>query len=88
VRTHPLVELVVPDPVFRLDSAQQGGGVNVPPGIARIEAAPATKNATANIDGLDDRVNVTVAVIDSGVDLNHPDLNVARLPDGSIDGVD
>src|SRR5262249_11441352 len=34
-------------------------------------------NPTAAIDGTDTRVNVDVAVIDTGVDLTHPDLNVA-----------
>ena len=32
---------------------------------------------TARIDGIDERVNVDVAIIDSGIDADHPDLNVA-----------
>ena len=31
---------------------------------------------TARINGVDERVNVDVAVLDTGVDLDHPDLNV------------
>ncbi len=53
----------------------------VPTGVERIEA---TKNALADIDGQDDaRVNVDVAVIDTGVDHKHGDLNVAGRVDCS-----
>ena len=46
-----------------------------PTGIRRIFA---DTNSNIDIDGLDDfRVDVDVAVIDTGVDLDHPDLNVA-----------
>lgn len=44
-----------------------------PTGIDRSEA---DQSPTANIDGNDDRVDADVAVIDTGVDLDHPDLNV------------
>jgi subtilisin len=47
---------------------------DVPTGIDRIFA---TGNTSLDIDGSDDvRVDVDVAVIDTGVDLEHPDLNV------------
>lgn len=42
-------------------------------GVNRIDA---DLNATARIDGIDDRVDVDVAIIDTGIDVNHPDLNV------------
>lgn len=42
-------------------------------GVARIGA---DFNAVANIDGVDDRVDVDVAILDTGIDVNHPDLNV------------
>jgi len=46
----------------------------VPTGIQRIFA---DTNADIDIDGLDDwRVDVDVAVIDTGIDFQHPDLNV------------
>ncbi len=46
----------------------------VPTGIQRIFAPG---NGNIDIDGLDDwRVDVDVAVIDTGIDLAHPDLNV------------
>jgi subtilisin len=47
----------------------------MPTGINRIDAE---QSPTAAIDGVDSRVNVDVAVIDTGVDLDHPDLNVHR----------
>jgi subtilisin family serine protease len=46
----------------------------VPTGIDRIFA---TGNANLDIDGTDDfRVDVDVAIIDTGIDYEHPDLNV------------
>lgn len=45
-------------------------------GMKRIFA---TANPNLDIDGIDDyRVDVDVAVIDSGIDLDHPDLNVVE----------
>jgi subtilisin family serine protease len=40
-------------------------------GVDRMEI---DLNAIANIDGVDDRVNVDVAVLDTGIDVDHPDL--------------
>jgi subtilisin len=57
-----------------------GGGTvtqpnqSVPTGISRIGALSAT--STASINGDDSLVDVDVAVIDTGIDLTHPDLNV------------
>ncbi len=45
----------------------------LPTGINR---ANADASPTAKINGTDERVNVDVAVIDTGIDLTHPDLNV------------
>ncbi|MFB7620269.1 S8 family serine peptidase [Kitasatospora sp. NPDC056181] len=51
-------------------------GQAVPNGAARIGA---TANTGLKVgDGLDQRVDVDVAVIDSGIDYTHPDLNVVR----------
>ena len=48
----------------------------IPTGIQRIFT---DDNANIDIDGSDDlRVDVDVAVIDTGIDLDHPDLNVFR----------
>jgi len=64
----PRVAYVVED-LERSISAQE-----IPTGIQRIFAVD---NAAIGIDGTDDyRVDVDVAVIDTGVDFQHPDLNV------------
>ncbi|MEI5011232.1 S8 family serine peptidase [Streptomyces sp. PmtA] len=63
----PGVRSVEPDRPVRI-AAQ-----SVPTGVDRAEA---DLSATAAIDGKDTRVNADVAVIDTGVDADHPDLNV------------
>ncbi|NUT91132.1 MAG: S8 family serine peptidase [Saccharothrix sp.] len=63
----PRVVLVQPDGTATT-TAQ-----TTPTGIDRIDAE---LSPTARIDGTDQRVTVDVAVIDTGVDLDHPDLNV------------
>ncbi|MFE0648398.1 S8 family serine peptidase [Streptomyces sp. NPDC059534] len=51
-------------------------GQATPNGTARIGA---TANSGLKVgDGRDERVDVDVAVIDSGIDYTHPDLNVVR----------
>src|SRR3954469_22126881 len=45
----------------------------VPAGIKRVGA---TNNSMADIDGNGGKVNADVAVIDTGIQRNHPDLNV------------
>ena len=54
-----------------------GGGSasaqSTPTGINRIDA---DLSPTAAINGTDQRVEVDVAVIDTGIDLDHPDLNI------------
>lgn len=66
---HPAVAYVEPD-LQRSIFAQ-----TVPTGIRRIFA---DDNAGTDIDGSDDqRVDVDVAIIDTGIDFQHADLNVA-----------
>lgn len=68
LRVDPRVAYVELDQVARIFDQ------TVPTGIQRI-VAPV--NGQIDIDGLDDfRVDVDVAVIDTGIDLDHPDLNV------------
>jgi subtilisin family serine protease len=55
------------------DGVAHASAQTTPTGIDR---ANAEVSATAMINGLDERVNVDVAVIDTGVDLDHADLNV------------
>jgi subtilisin family serine protease len=65
---NPLVAYVEPDRVVTL--AEQ----SMPTGISRTFA---DVNGAIDIDGQDDlRVDVGVAVIDTGIDVQHPDLNV------------
>jgi subtilisin family serine protease len=45
----------------------------LPTGVDRINA---DDDPTASIDGVDDRVDVDIAILDTGIDLDHPDLNV------------
>jgi subtilisin len=67
VAADPQVDWVVPDQVVSI-AAQA-----MPTGIDRVDAE---LSPTAKIDGVDERVDVDVAIIDTGVDLDHPDLNV------------
>ena len=48
----------------------------LPTGINRVDAE---KNPTAKIDGLDERVDVDIAILDTGIQSTHPDLNVFKL---------
>ncbi len=45
----------------------------LPTGVDRIDV---DRHATIKIDGIDDSVNVDVAIIDTGIDIDHPDLRV------------
>ena len=67
VKADPDVAFVARDGVIRAQ------GQTVPRGIRRIDA---TRNTTAKIDGIDERVNADVAIFDTGIDKSHPDLNV------------
>jgi subtilisin family serine protease len=69
LRADPRVAYVELDQVARIYDQ------TVPTGIQRIFA---DENTNIDIDGTDDRVDVDVAVIDTGIDLDHPDLNVFR----------
>jgi subtilisin len=75
---NPAVASVERDRVVR--AAQQ----SLPTGINRADA---DLSPTAGINGSDERVNADVAVLDTGADLNHPDLNVFRSTNRSLLGV-
>jgi subtilisin len=67
LRRDPAVSLVAPDlPVRALAATPLAAGESVPTGVARIEAASAREGHEAS--------SVGVAVLDTGVDLDHPDL--------------
>jgi subtilisin family serine protease len=64
---NPNVAYVEPDAVMSVAAQDE------PTGVRRVDAG-----ANVGIDGVDDqRVDVDVAVIDTGIDLDHPDLAVA-----------
>src|SRR5262245_41657911 len=69
LRSDPEVALVSPDrPVHALGTVPVAAGELVPTGVRRIGAATAAEARAAS--------SAAVAVIDTGVDLDHPDLNV------------
>jgi subtilisin family serine protease len=68
IASSPLVAYVEKDLLHTINAQ------TMPTGIGRIFA---DKNGKLDIDGTDDyRVDVDVAVIDTGIDWQHPDLNV------------
>lgn len=84
LRADAQVSAVVPDAVLRLASPPPNTEIPAPPlhnrqqvptGVRRIGGL---QSPTADIDGRDERVKVDVAVIDTGLDPNHPDLNVVE----------
>lgn len=75
VAADPSVAYIEPDVMVSLNAQ------TLPTGVNRINA---DIDATANIDGIDDRVDVDIAILDTGIDLDHPDLNVHKYAYCSI----
>jgi subtilisin family serine protease len=67
LRRNPRVRLIEPD--ITVQAADQ----TLPTGVDRIDTE---WNVTADIDGVDERVDIDIAIIDTGIDIDHPDLNV------------
>ena len=63
----PSVFAVVPDEVIQVASQ------TTPTGVSRIFTK---SNTIAKINGVDERVSADVAIVDTGIQSNHPDLNV------------
>ena len=90
LRQDPKVAYVVPDrrvslqeEEIELEDEEEGetevGEATIPTGISRTFA---TANGTLLINGFDDHaVDADVAVIDTGIDYKHPDLNVVARTD-------
>jgi len=73
VARNPAVAYVEAEQPVSIATAPPGDN---PTGIERIFA---DDNTSIHIDGSDDsRVDVDVAVIDTGIDIDHPDLNVVQ----------
>ncbi|MBI3004717.1 MAG: S8 family serine peptidase [Ignavibacteriales bacterium] len=69
LQADPRVQYVEPDQTVTTFAQ------TLPTGINRVDA---DLNAKAKIDGVDERMDVDVAIIDTGIDLDHPDLNVFK----------
>ncbi len=80
---NPTIADVIPDELVQLDEADpaaSGGGVRtvahpderVPPGVRRVGAGVRVVGSANGGNG----VNADVAIIDTGIQRNHPDLNV------------
>jgi hypothetical protein len=67
ISQNPQVAFV--EPALACQASQQ----TLPTGVDRIDA---DLNSIALINGIDERVDVDIAIIDTGIDLDHPDLNV------------
>lgn len=88
VKSDPRVAFIEPDFLVEsmggsdtgISDGQTSGTVTTqafqtkPTGINRIDADLST---TAKINGVDERVNTGIAILDTGIDLRHPDLNIA-----------
>lgn len=65
----PRVAYIAPDVVVSINAQ------SLPTGIDRINAE---LDPAAMIDGIDDPMDVDIAILDTGIDLDHPDLNVFK----------
>ncbi len=74
-QTASLIEALPGVAWVQVDAPVTTAAQSTPTGIDRADA---DLSPTASINGSDQRVDVDVAVIDTGVDLDHPDLNVYR----------
>jgi subtilisin family serine protease len=76
VAANPNVKAVLKDSRVHLTDTtptQEPSTEVAPFGVIRVGALAST---TAKIDAIDERVNASIAVLDTGVDAAHPDLNV------------
>jgi len=67
LKNNPHIDYIEPDITMSTNTQ------TIPTGVRRIAA---DKNLTADIDGDGGEVNVDAAVIDTGIDKEHPELNV------------
>jgi subtilisin family serine protease len=58
---------------IQADEVVSGAGQALTAGARRVHA---DQSPTADIDGVDERVDADIAVLDTGIDVDHPDLNV------------
>jgi subtilisin family serine protease len=70
VESDPRVDFIEPNQ--RVKAFAQ----SLPSGVDRVDGE---LNSSANIDGIDERVDADIAILDSGIDLDHQDLNIFRF---------
>lgn len=75
LQNDPRVAYVEADQVFHAHAQ------TLPTGTDRINA---DLDPVARINGVDERVDVDIAILDSGIDLTHPDLNVFRYTNCTV----
>jgi subtilisin family serine protease len=66
--TQPGIAAIIPDEIVEL-TAQ-----HTPMGVRRVKVAASD---VTRLDGIDQAVDADVAIVDTGIDATHPDLNVA-----------
>jgi subtilisin len=79
LRRDPAVAAVVPDEIISV------AGQSVPRGVRRVGGSG---SLVSRIDGVDDRVDADVAIVDTGIDPHHVDLNVVGGINCSSDNPD
>ena len=83
LRSHAAVDSVEADRI--MVTIEPGPAAAIPPLLGPqvvrnpVRRIGGLESPTAKIDGIDERIDVDVAVIDDGVDAAHPDLNVAGV---------
>ncbi|HET7486731.1 MAG TPA: S8 family serine peptidase [Acidimicrobiales bacterium] len=73
------VLFVAPDQQFKaFDPVKKFGGFDVPTQFvpSALQLLGGLASPTARVDGVDQRVDMDIAVLDTGIDTGHPDLNV------------
>lgn len=79
LKSDPSVKAIYPDrtaPVPKIDKVEEP---SQPAQVVSnsVKRVGAMKSRTARIDGKDERVDVDIAILDTGIQSDHPDLNVA-----------
>jgi subtilisin family serine protease len=74
LRADAAVLSVEPDRLVTVDDLHASSSQTLPTGIDRVDA---DLNPAAKIDGVDDPLDVDIAIIDTGIQPDHPDLRVA-----------
>jgi len=73
LRADPSVLSVEPDRIVTTYDLSASSSQVLPTGIDRVDA---DLNPAAKIDGVDDQLDVDIAIIDTGIQPDHPDLRV------------